>query len=158
MISFPEPSEGNSFLVEHVIILRNSLRHWTNRNLINFALDDVEAARYVFHAPFAIVSHDTALDPIFNYSNQTALKLFEMSWADFTSLKSRKSAESVNQEERAKLLLEVKANGFIDNYRGIRISQSGKRFLIERATVWNLLDQNGDYYGQAAMFSNWQYL
>ena len=108
MISFPEPSEDNSFLVEHVIILRNSLRYWTNRNLINFALDDVEAVRYVFYAPFAIVSHDTAHDPIFNYVNQTALKLFEMSWADFTSLKSRKSAELVNQEERAKLLSEEK--------------------------------------------------
>ncbi|MGZ9083829.1 MAG: MEKHLA domain-containing protein [Rhodoplanes sp.] len=31
-----------------------------------------------------------------------------------------------------------------------------RRFLIERATVWNLLDRGGDYAGQAAMFRHWR--
>lgn len=71
---------------------------------------------------------------------------------------SRLSAEPVSREERARLLAEVSKNGFIDNYTGVRISRTGKRFLIEHAIVWNLLDEQGVYRGQAAMFRDWKYL
>jgi hypothetical protein len=30
--------------------------------------------------------------------------------------------------------------------------------MIEQATVWNLLDDNGAFYGQAAMFKHWKFL
>jgi hypothetical protein len=56
------------------------------------------------------------------------------------------------------LLEAVTRHGFIDDYRGVRVSQSGRRFLIENATVWNLLDEAGAPYGQAATFSVWKYV
>jgi hypothetical protein len=56
------------------------------------------------------------------------------------------------------LLATVNQHGFIDDYRGVRISKSGRRFMIEQATVWNLLDENGAPYGQAASFSQWEYI
>ncbi len=68
-----------------------------------------------------------------------------MTWEKFTSLPSRKSAELPNREERAQILAEVSSKGFIDNYSGVRISHTGKRFRIERATVWNLRDRGGNY-------------
>lgn len=80
------------------------------------------------------------------------MQLFEMSWDEFTRLPSRKSAESPNQEERSRHLALVKKNGFIDHYSGVRISSRGKRFLIENAVVWNLIDTGGNYRGQAATF------
>jgi hypothetical protein len=40
----------------------------------------------------------------------------------------------------------------------MRISSSGRRFWIERATVWNLLDADGVYRGQAATFADWALL
>lgn len=158
MNELPKPSEENAFLVGHVAILRNSLRHWTRRELVDPRMSEPEAARYLFHAPFAVVSHNTAKDPVFDYGNQTALDLFGMSWEEFTALPSRLSAESVNQEERARLLAEVNTHGFIDNYQGVRIARHGRRFLIENAVVWNLLNPSGVHCGQAAMFPHWRFL
>jgi hypothetical protein len=158
MSVFPYPGEENKYLVEHIELLRSSLRYYTGRDLLDTALSPVDAAKNIFYAPFIVVSHDHERDPIFNYGNQAALDLFEMIWEEFTALPSRKSAELPNREERARLLAAVSSKGFIDNYSGVRISQTGKRFRIEAATVWNLRDREGNYSGQAAVFSHWKYL
>jgi hypothetical protein len=68
---------------------------------------------------------------------------------------SRLTAEDKIREERAALMKRVTEYGYIDDYSGVRISKSGKRFLIEQATVWNLMDSEGVYHGQAALFSDW---
>ena len=81
-----------------------------------------------------------------------------MSWDEFTRTPSRLTAEAPNREERARLLNAVTTLGFIDDYSGIRISKTGRRFRIEQATVWNLLDERENYVGQAAMFSRWEFL
>jgi hypothetical protein len=106
---------------------------------------DEQFARQLFYAPFAVVSHDTASDPVFNYANLKALELFELNWEGFTALASRLSAEPVNQAERERLLAEVTENGYINHYQGVRISSTGKRFVIRNAVVWNLLDNNHNY-------------
>ncbi|MCK7579354.1 MAG: MEKHLA domain-containing protein [Chromatiales bacterium] len=158
MIESPKPSEANSFLAEHVATLRSSFRHWLRRDLVAPRMNDEEAARYVFHAPFVLVSHGTEKDPIFNYGNLTALDLFGVSWEEFTALPSRLSVESVNQAERTRLLEEVSTRGFLENYRGVRVGRHGARFLIESAIVWNLLNPSGACCGQAAMFQRWRHL
>ena len=56
------------------------------------------------------------------------------------------------------LLAAVTACGFIDDYSGVRISKTGRRFKIARATVWNLLTEDGRPGGQAAMFNEWEFL
>lgn len=154
---FAEPCEENLYLVEHVELLLKSLKHYTGRNLIDPSLRGVDAARAIYYAPFVVVSHDSAANPVFNYGNKTALELFELSWLEFTALPSKESAEPPNQAERARLLEAVSTQGFVDNYSGVRISKTGKRFVIEQVTVWNLIDQNS-YYGQAAVYSQWKYL
>lgn len=158
MSKFPQPSEQNLYLVDHVNLLRQSLKHYTGRDLITAALSPVEAAKELYHAPFILVSHDTAPDPVFTYGNQAALNLFEMTWQEFTALPSRQSAELPNQAERSRLLEAVSTQGYIEDYAGIRISKGGKRFRIEQVTVWNLVDQAGQYAGQAAVYSHWTYL
>lgn len=137
-------------------ILRNSYRHWTGRHLLDPAVDGEEAIAVLNQAPYAVVSHGTEADPVFNYANRMALQLFEMTWMDFTSLPSRLSAEPMVQEERDRLLLRVSMQGYIDDYSGVRISSTGKRFLIRNAMVWNLLDEMGQPYGQAALLREWQ--
>ena len=47
----------------------------------------------------------------------------------------------------------VNAQGFIDDYAGIRISAKGRRFRIGNAIVWNLIDADGVRRGQAATFA-----
>tara|TARA_B110000971_G_C19916558_1_gene457087 strand:- start:178 stop:414 length:237 start_codon:yes stop_codon:yes gene_type:complete len=68
-------------------------------------------------------------------------------------MESRKSAETgTDQEERSEILKKVSNQGFCDDYSGIRINALGERFMVRRATVFNLSDQ-GDRYGQAAVFN-----
>jgi len=156
--SMDYPTEKNNFLVEHVVDIGNSYRQLLLKELIPDSQSDEQFARQLFYAPFALVSHDTVSDPVFNYANLKALELFELSWEDFTRLPSRLSAEPVNQVERKRLLAEVTEKGYIDHYEGVRISSTGKRFLIKNAVVWNLIDKNKRYKGQAACFEQWMFL
>lgn len=112
-------------------------------------------AAALWQAPCAVVAHGTEADPVFSYGNRLALELFEMDFAAFTALPSRFSAEPLARGERAALLERVARHGYIDDYAGVRISASGRRFRIAGATVWNLLDADGAYRGQAATFSQW---
>lgn len=152
------PTEKNSFLAKHVVHIRNSYHQLLLKELIPDVRSDEQFAKQLFHAPFAVVSHDTTSDPVFNYANLTALALFEFSWEEFTCLPSRLSAEPINQAERDRLLAEVTKKGYIDHYEGVRISSTGKRFLISNAVVWNLMDNGQCYKGQAACFNQWSFL
>jgi hypothetical protein len=115
-------------------------------------------AQLLYTAPFVVVSHGIQSDPVLNYGNQVALDLWEMDWAMFTKTPSRSTAEPVNQEARQVVMSQVQQQGFMANYRGVRISSSGRRFEIDRATIWNLTDSQGQLCGQAATFASWQYL
>ena len=152
-----EPSLDNLYLAEHVDLLIRTYFQLTGYKLIEEA-DKHEAAKKIYNAEFALLSHDTQNEPVFNYGNKKALELFDMEWAVFTSLQSRKSAEPEIREERKTLLDRVSKNGYIDDYSGIRISSNGKRFKINNATVWNLVDDEGIYKGQAATFSSWNFI
>ncbi len=117
------------------------------------AQDDLADA--LWRAPRVIVAHGTEADPVFFYGNRLALQAFDMDFASFTRLPSRYSAEPLAREERARLLERVTRDGFIDDYAGVRISAGGRRFRIEQAVVWNLVDRAGRHHGQAATFSHW---
>ena len=153
-----KPCEQNQYLGEHASCLLRSFSYWTGRSLVEPAAPMVEQARRLFFAPFVVLSHNTAPDPVLNYANQESLTLFELTWEELVALPSRKTAEPSEQAQRERLLATVSRQGYIDDYQGVRITKSGRRFLIERATVWNLLDQKGDYYGQAATFDHWRFL
>jgi hypothetical protein len=158
MHKISEPAPENDYLGEHAELILSSLFRMTGRNLVDPGLPDKDRYKALFEALFCVVSHNTEADPIFNYGNKAALELFEISWAEFTRLPSRLSAEQQNREEREKLLARVSEHGFIDDYRGVRVSSSGKRFLVEDAIVWNLIDENGIYRGQAAVLYKWSKL
>ena len=117
-------------------------------------LDDARPESF-WRAARVIVAHGVEADPLFFYGNRLAMVAFEMRFADFVRLPSRFSAEAINREARARLLERVVRDGFIDDYSGIRISATGRRFRIERAVVWNLIDADGRMHGQAATFERW---
>jgi len=141
--------------VRHAQLLLDSYRRWLGCELLPRQGSPAEQTHALFHAPFVVVSHGTQADPILNYGNGAALKLWEMEWAAFTQTPSRLTAEAPERSERARLLDEVTRNGFIANYKGVRISATGKRFRIDEAIVWNLRDENAAHYGQAATFARW---
>jgi hypothetical protein len=153
-----QPNGTIEYFAEHADLMAASYRRWTGQDLAPPELAGAGLAQWLFEAPFALVSHGTEADPVFNYGNRTALNLFEMTWKEFTQLPSRLSAEPVHRDERRRLMERVTRDGFIADYRGVRISKHGRRFLIEQAIVWNLVDGAGVLWGQAAMFADWREL
>ncbi len=135
--------------------LLDSYALWLKRDLVDRTGTPAEQSERLYLAPFVVISHANADDPIFNYGNQRALALWEMTWAELISTPSRLTAEPVHQTERARMLERVAAHGFLTDYRGVRISKTDRRFLVTRATVWNVLDDHGITRGQAATFSHW---
>jgi hypothetical protein len=135
----------------------SSYERWIGKELLPGALKlpDVQLAETVYHAPRAILSHGTQADPVLNYGNEFTLKLWEFTWEELTATPSRLTAEPMERSERQRFLDQVTKNGYVADYRGIRISKSGKRFWIENAIVWNLVDEHGEKIGQAATFEKW---
>lgn len=152
------PSESNSFHQEHVAIICQSYRKLLGVNLVEADGDYGSISQALFYAPFAVLSHTADADPLFNYVNLKALELFEFSWDEFIGLPSRLSAAPACQSDRDKLLKAVGQYGFIKDYQGIRIARTGKKFMIKDAVVWNLLDDEGRYVGQAACLKDWTFL
>jgi len=138
-----------------VQLLLDSFARLLGRELIARAGTADEQAERLFQAPFVVASHGTEADPILNYGNARALALWEMSWEEFTRTPSRLTAEPVHRDERSRLLAQTRQHGYVDDYSGIRISKTGRRFRIERAIVWNLTAADGSHGGQAATFDSW---
>lgn len=155
------PNKTNNFYCDHVRLLLTSYKKFVGNDLLAAGQDlqaSEEIARQLFEAPLVVLSHNTLEDPIFNYANRKAMELFEMDWPAITQMPSRKSAEPMNRAERDRLLTAVKKHNFIDDYSGVRVSATGRRFHIPQATVWNLVDEEGIYRGQAATFAEWKFL
>jgi hypothetical protein len=145
-------------IVEWTRLLLDSFRHWTGRELIERQGDAQVQARRLFESPVVVVSHGTEADPILNYGNQTALNLWEMTWEQLIQTPSRLTAEPVNRAEREWMLEQARLRGYIDTYRGVRISGTGRRFLVENALIWNVLGAGQRQIGQAATFGQWTWL
>lgn len=63
------PCPANCYQVEHAERLRHTFHALTGRHLINPALSPEAGAEALFHAPFVVLSHDTAPDPILTYGS-----------------------------------------------------------------------------------------
>lgn len=98
-----------------------------------------------------MLAHNTDPDPLFIYGNKAAQRRFEYGWDEITRLPSRLSAEPQNREARQQFLARVQQIGYEAGYRGVRITKSGRRFVIEEATLWQLLDTDGKVHGQAVV-------
>lgn len=144
-------------LQNHSELLLESYKRVTGDTLIQLEADR-RAEETLFHAPFVLLSHGPEADPVLNYGNQAALELWEMSWEEFTRMPSRLTAEPMERSQREQLLEDSRKQGYSDGIQGIRISKSGRRFVIRNVLLWNIIDENGVYQGQAAVFSEWEAL
>ena len=118
-----------------------------------------EAVKALFYAPFVCCSHDE--NDTFDYANQAALNLWEFEWDDFIGMPSTKSADGEDEEiqkERRQLLDDALEKGVVYNYNGVRKSKNGKEFMVKDATLWTLVDRDGDKLGQAVKFSKVEYV
>ena len=137
---------------DRIALIADSHARLTGRALVAGG-GDIAAA--LWSLPAVVLAHGVEDDPVFFYANRAALDLFELSAREAIALPSRYSAEAVERAERMRLFERVRRDGFIDDYAGVRVSQTGRRFHIARATVWTLFDEAGRKYGEAATFDTW---
>ena len=134
------------------MLLTQTYCRLAGQSLVPEGMNPVVAARWLYEdAPFGVLAHTADADPVFMYGNKAAQKRFEYTWQELTRLPSRLSAEAPHREERQEFLDRVKRDGFACGYRGVRVTKSGKRFLIEDATLWQLCSENDTFYGQAVI-------
>ena len=134
-------------------LLAESFARLTGQPLVDAGDGNIEAV--LWQAPRAIVAHGTQDPPLFFYANRMGLELFEMDAEQIIGLPSYRSAEPALREERAAMFVQLEAEDVISNYAGIRIGAKGRRFMIEQAHVWNLVDEAGVRHGQAATWTDW---
>ncbi|MFA9456866.1 MEKHLA domain-containing protein [Halalkalibacter sp. AB-rgal2] len=147
----------NGYTEQHVIRLNNSFKRWIGRDLIPLDKNKNYLQQFM-ESKTVILSHGIEADPILNFGNQAALTLWEMDRATFLKTPSRLTAEPTERTAREHFIRQVKENNFVDHYTGIRISNTGKRFYIKQAIVWNMIDEKDHYYGQAAAFADYEYV
>ena len=146
------PSASNLWHHEWLRLLDSSLRKCSGTAILPAPdASPAQCSTVASSDDLVVVSHDGAEDPVFNYASKAALDLWEMDWETFTSTPSRFSAEPDEREARAELLRRVTEDGYVDDYCGVRISSSGKRFEVRDAYVWNVYDGE-ERVGQAALF------
>ena len=151
----PSPDGSNDYCLEHVSVLLGNLKKWTGFDLAaEFGVADAELGKGVFEADFCLLSSDLSADPILNYGNLKALALWEMSWEELTSTRSRDTAKPDSQSDRDGLMRRVNEKNFVTGYSGMRVSRTGREFLIKDVTIWNLFDDDGKPYGRAAWFKD----
>ncbi|QWP76218.1 MEKHLA domain-containing protein [Lysobacter sp. K5869] len=134
-------------------LIDSSYRHWFGRSFAG----DADASDWLYReAPFALLAHGNQDDPEFIYANAAAQRLFEYTWDQIVGLPSRLSAPADQRPARVALLQRVERDGFARDYEGLRVSRSGRRFWIERVTVWQLRDAAGCPAGLAALIPSWR--
>jgi hypothetical protein len=151
MTAMPEPYHHPATARRIALIALSHLR-LTGQALLPPAADPATA---LWQASAVIVAHGTEPDPLFFFANRAALARFGMTTARFIGMPSLLSAEAPLRAEREGLMQQVRRDGFISDYAGVRIAADGRRFCIEQATVWNLIDDAGTVHGQAAAFDRW---
>lgn len=139
--------------------LAAGFRRWTGRELLaDLPQEPLARARALYDAPQVIVSHGPQVDPVFWFANRTAQRLWEVDWPAFIRMPSRQSVEAGEHDDRERLLARAKVHGYVDDYQGVRMSASGRRFRIQNVVLWNLRDEHDQPAGQAATFADWTFL
>src|SRR5579862_2952881 len=96
--------------VRQVGRMLSSYARWTRSELcvdlgLGRVAGEAEAvAGIIYRLPWVVVAHGTGADPLFVYANRCAQALWELDWAAFTALPSRRSADPAHVAERSRWL------------------------------------------------------
>ena len=112
----------------------------------------------LFSLESPVIAHNNHKDPRITYANSKALQLWGRQWREMIDMPSRLTAPRDQQEKRQSNLLKAIDQDQITGLQGIRVNQSGRRFLISNVKIWTLRDEDTNLVGQAASFSNWWYI
>lgn len=163
----------------HVALLDRSLRQLTGCGILERVgwSNDSDTSALLTNSRYALYSHgivkpDMIDGAINNYANFGALAFFGVTYKQFVQLPcSRIAPPGFHQKRLGEIMeeLELQAEmaeagstqgegcrGSLENYSGMRcrldLTNQGLTFLIKNAVIWNIVDDEGKYYGQATLF------
>jgi hypothetical protein len=147
------PSAENDWQGAHIARLAEAHARVTGRDLtLEMKLDPAHLGQSAWDGDFALLSHRGDEQATLNYGNRFALDLWECNWAAFVAMPSAATAPNDDVAERGAMMAAVAKHGFVSGYAGRRISANGRLFRIENATIWRLIDAQGEPFGVAATF------
>ena len=156
----PSPWLGNQTLVLAELLLASHLEAFSQPLVAETPGEQSRLCRCqkLFRCGFPVLAHGTGDDPRLTYANAAALQLWETNWEALIGLPSRSTAPEEEQRERRSALGQAKRLEAMTGYCGIRVSRTGRRFMIRNARIWTLQDGERQICGQAASFSDWHWV
>ncbi|NDC62439.1 MAG: MEKHLA domain-containing protein [Planctomycetia bacterium] len=141
----PETSAGRSR------VILDSFRRLLGRELIDRSRDDHDDDRRLRELPLAVLAHDTSSPARLDWVNAAAAAAFDATPEALLGLPSASTAPPDAAADRERLFGTLRREGFVTGYSGVRVSLTGRRFLIEDVTVIELHDATGRPAGHAAI-------
>ena len=137
--------------VTRATVILDSFRRCVGRELIDRSGDAAEDARRLFDLPQAVLAHDTSPEPLLDWANRAAAVAFDATPDGLLGLPSSRTAPADATADRRQLFEILARRGFVTGYSGVRASLTGRRFIIDDVTVFELFDAAGKPAGHAAM-------
>lgn len=151
--SLAEMLRDPRFTTRAVEIL-DSYRRLLGHDLIKRSGDPAEDARRLFDLPLAVLAHDTAPQPLLDWANLTAARAFDSTPESLLGRPSADTAPADAVADRRALFDVLARQGFVTGYSGVRVSLTGRRFVIDDVTVFALTDAAGRPAGHAAVIGS----
>lgn len=129
----------------------DSYRRLLRRNLIEHSGDAAEDTRRLFDLPLAVLAHDTAPQPLLDWANRAAALAFDATPESLLGHPSAATAPADAVADRRALFDVLARQAFVTGYSGVRISLTGRRFVIDDVTVLEVTDAAGRPAGHAAV-------
>jgi hypothetical protein len=121
------------------------------RELVPRSGDAAEDARRLFDLPLAVLAHDTSPQPLLDWANLAAARAFDATPESLLGRPSAATAPADAVADRRTLFDVLARRGFVTGYSGVRVSLTGRRFLIEDVTVLEVTGTTGRPAGHAAV-------
>lgn len=136
---------------DRATLILDSFRHRLGRDLVERSGEAIEDARRLDELPLAVLAHDSSAQPRLDWVNRAAAEAFDATPSRLLGMLSAETAPADAAQDRGRLFEALEETGFVSGYSGIRISVSGRRFMIEDVTVLTLTDAAGRPAGHAAI-------
>lgn len=137
--------------IDRAAVILDSYRHHLGRDLFPRSGSAATDAERLFDLPMGVLAHDTSTPALLDWANRAAAVAFD---ATPTALLGRPSAATAPADataNREQLFTRLREQGFVTGYEGVRISLTGRRFVIADVTVYELRDRDGRAAGHAAI-------
>lgn len=140
--------------VARATVILDSFRRSVGRDLVARSGDPADDANRLFELPQAVLAHDASTQPLLDWVNAAAAAAFDATPEILIGRPSSATAPPDATADRRQLFEILARRGFVTGYSGVRISLTGRRFIIDDVIVFALADAAGHPAGHAAVIGS----